>query len=127
MEPIPTAYISAHLASGRVTPQFIALLDFEMAWVEAHYRDARVGVRRLDTGRVGMMAGLEVYRAILPGIWGNGYDIFTRPRRHHQAAEARACAARAVRGLLRLTQWCKYHGQKFFGVFRNRHHSPSDS
>jgi hypothetical protein len=35
-------------------------------------------VRRLATGRVGMMAGLEVYRAILSGIRRNGYDVFTR-------------------------------------------------
>jgi phytoene synthase len=68
----------ADLAAGRITPDFIALLEFEMARAEAHYRNARLAVRRLATGRVGVMAALEVYRAILPAIRRNGYDVFTR-------------------------------------------------
>ena len=68
----------ADLAAGRITPDFIALLEFEMARTEAYYRSARIGVRRLATGRVGVMAALEVYRAILPAIRRNGYDVFTR-------------------------------------------------
>jgi phytoene synthase len=66
------------LTTGRVTPPFIALLEYEIERTEAYYRDARIGVRRLATGRVGVMAGLEVYRAILSGIRRNGYDVFTR-------------------------------------------------
>jgi phytoene synthase len=68
----------ADLAAGRITPDFIALLEFEIERTEAYYRDARIGVRRLATGRVGVMAGLEIYRAILGGIRRNGYDVFTR-------------------------------------------------
>ena len=68
----------ADLAAGRITPDFIALLEFEIARTEAYYRSARIAVRRLATGRVGVMAALEVYRAILPAIRRNGYDVFTR-------------------------------------------------
>ena len=68
----------ADLAAGRITPDFIALLEFEIERTEAYYRSARIAVRRLATGRVGVMAALEVYRAILPAIRRNGYDVFTR-------------------------------------------------
>ena len=68
----------ADLAAGRITPDFIALLEFEIERTEAYYRNARIAVRRLATGRVGVMAALEVYRAILPAIRRNGYDVFTR-------------------------------------------------
>ena len=68
----------ADLAGGRITPDFIALLEFEMARAEAYYRNARIAVRRLATGRVGVMAALEVYRGIHAAIRRNGYDVFTR-------------------------------------------------
>ena len=45
---------------------------------EAYYRNARIAVRRLATGRVGVMAALEVYRGIHAAIRRNGYDVFTR-------------------------------------------------
>jgi phytoene/squalene synthetase len=32
----------------------------------------------LASGRWGVMAGLEIYRAILPAIRRNRYDVFTR-------------------------------------------------
>jgi 15-cis-phytoene synthase len=66
------------LAAGRITPGFIALLEFEIARTEAYYRSARLAVRRLRKGRMGVMAALEVYRAILPDIRRKGYDVFTR-------------------------------------------------
>ena len=56
----------ADLAAGRITPDFIALLEFEIKRTEAYYRNARIAVRRLATGRVGVMAALEVYRASTP-------------------------------------------------------------
>jgi phytoene synthase len=68
----------ADLAAARITPDFIALLEFEIARTEAYYRNARIAVRRLRTGRVGVMAGLEVYRGIHAAIRRNGYDVFTR-------------------------------------------------
>jgi phytoene synthase len=66
------------IAAGRITPNFIALMEFEIERTEVYYRRARIGVRRLATGRWGVMAGLEVYRAILSGIRRNSYDVFTR-------------------------------------------------
>ena len=68
----------ADLAAGRITPDFIALLEFEIKRTEAYYRNARIAVRRLATGRVGVMAALEVYRGIHAAIRRNGYDVFTR-------------------------------------------------
>ncbi|MGQ9490680.1 MAG: phytoene/squalene synthase family protein [Anaerolineae bacterium] len=68
----------ADLAAGRVTPQFIALLEYEFERTEAYYRHAAIGVRNLQTGRWGVMAGLEVYRGIHNAIRRNGYDVFTR-------------------------------------------------
>jgi phytoene synthase len=66
------------IAAGRITPNFIELMEFEMERTEAYYRHARIGVRRLATGRWGVMAGLEIYQAILGSIRRNGYDVFTR-------------------------------------------------
>lgn len=68
----------ADLAASRVTPAFIALLEFEMERAETYYQHAAVGVRNLKTGRWGVMAGLEVYRGIHNAIRRNGYDVFTR-------------------------------------------------
>jgi len=53
-------------------------LEFEFERTEAYYRHARAGVFRLQTGRWGVMSGLEIYHAILPGIRRNGYDVFAR-------------------------------------------------
>ncbi len=66
------------LAQSRITPEFIALLEFEFGRAEAYYRHARQGVPRLAAGRLGVMASLEVYRAIHADIRHNGYDVFTR-------------------------------------------------
>lgn len=72
------AVTEADLAAGRVTPAFIALLEYEFARTEAYYRHAAIGVRNLKTGRLGVMAGLEVYQGIHAAIRRNGYDVFTR-------------------------------------------------
>jgi phytoene synthase len=66
------------LAASRVTPGMVRLLEFEFERTEAYYRHARAGIPRLQTGRWGVMSGLEIYRAILTGIRRNGYDVFTR-------------------------------------------------
>ena len=66
------------LGSGRVTPNFVRLLEFEIARTEGFYRHARDGVQRLASGRWGVMCSLEIYRAILDGIRRNGYDVFSR-------------------------------------------------
>jgi phytoene synthase len=67
----------ADLAAARITPNFIRLLEFQFERTEAYYRHARAGIPRLQTGRWGVMTGLEVYRAILTSIRRNGYDVFT--------------------------------------------------
>ena len=71
-------YSSDDLADGNITHEFIDLMEFQMERAEALYARARVGVNMLNTGRWGIMSGLEVYRGILNGIRRNGYDVFTR-------------------------------------------------
>jgi phytoene synthase len=66
------------LAEKRVTPEFIALLEWEFDRTEAYYRAARKAVTMLDGGRWGVMSSLEIYRAILAGIRKNNYDVFGR-------------------------------------------------
>jgi 15-cis-phytoene synthase len=66
------------IAAGRVSPQFIDLMEFEMGRAEQYYRDARVAVPWLRHGRWAVMAGLEIYRAIHTSIRRNGYDVFTK-------------------------------------------------
>lgn len=66
------------LAAGLVTPRLVDLLEFEIERTERYYERARPGVAMLASGQVGVMAGLEVYRAIVHGIRDNGYDVFNR-------------------------------------------------
>jgi len=93
----------ADLAAGRVTPQFIALLEYEFERREAYYRHAAIGVRNLKTGRWGVMAGLEVYRGIHAAIRRNGYDVFTR-RATTTRWQKVGLALRARRRLYHLSQ-----------------------
>jgi phytoene synthase len=66
------------IAAGQVTPRFVRLMEFEMSRAEAYYRAARVAAPWLKRGRWGVMAGLEIYRAIHASIRRNGYDVFTQ-------------------------------------------------
>ncbi len=66
------------LAAGRINEAFIALLEFEIARTETYYSHALPGIKRLAAGRWGVVAALEVYRAIHGSIRRNGYDVFTR-------------------------------------------------
>jgi phytoene synthase len=68
----------SELAAGRLSSRFIDLMEFEIQRTESLYAHARPGVAMLAAGEVGVMAGLEVYRAILHGIRRNGYDVFAR-------------------------------------------------
>jgi len=68
----------ADLAAGRISAQFIALLEFEFERTEAYYRQARPAVALLASGQWAVMSGLEVYRAILAGVRRNRYDVFHR-------------------------------------------------
>lgn len=69
------------LAAHRVSRNFIQLLEFEFERTERHYAHARRSVSMLAAGRWGIMSGLEIYRAIMPSIRRNGYDVFTRRAR----------------------------------------------
>jgi phytoene synthase len=64
------------LAQGRVTANFVNLLEFQIERTEAYYAHAYPGVEMLATGRLGVMLGLYVYRAILRDIRRRGYDVF---------------------------------------------------
>lgn len=69
-------YTPEDLAQRRVNRAWRELLEFEISRTEDYYRQARPGVAMLASGRWGVMTGLEVYRAILPAIRRNGYDVF---------------------------------------------------
>lgn len=85
----------ADLAAGWITQRFIDLLEFEMARTEHYYDHARQSVAMLASGRLGVMGGLEVYRAILTGIRRNRYDVFTR-RAGSSTAQKLALMARSA-------------------------------
>jgi phytoene synthase len=71
-------YGERDLARKRITPDFIALLEFEMERTEQYYTLARQGVPMLASGRAGVMSGLNLYRAILNSIRRNQYNVFDR-------------------------------------------------
>jgi phytoene synthase len=66
------------IAAGRVTDNFVRLLEFEFARTEAYYAQAREGVHLLAHARWAIMSALEIYHAILPDIQRHGYDVFSR-------------------------------------------------
>jgi phytoene synthase len=71
-------YSEDDLAAGRVSRQFVALMEFQFARIEGFYREAGSAVKALAGGRWGVMAGLEIYQGILAAIRRNGYDVFRR-------------------------------------------------
>ena len=64
------------IADGRVSSNFIELLEFEFARTETYYQTARASVGLLASGRWGVMSGLEIYRSILGSIRRNRYNVF---------------------------------------------------
>lgn len=66
------------LAQGRITPNFIQLLEFEFERTEMHYNSARPSVRMLASGQLAVMSALEIYRAIMDRIRANRYDVFNQ-------------------------------------------------
>lgn len=66
------------IAAGRITDNFVRLLEFEFARTEAYYAQARVGVHMLRHARWAIMSALEIYHAILPDVRRHGYDVFSR-------------------------------------------------
>lgn len=89
------------IAEGRMTLQFRRLMAFEAQRTEQYYRQARLGVPMLASGQWGVMAGLEIYRAILTSIRCARYNVFGR-RAGASTAGKLALVARAwwsTRGL----------------------------
>jgi phytoene synthase len=86
------------LAAGRISPAFMDLMEFEIGRTEDCYATARVGVRLLASGRWGVMSALNIYRAILPSIRRNGYDVFSR-RAGTTAAQRAGLSLKAAWGL----------------------------
>lgn len=66
------------LAEKKVTPEIIALLEWEFERTETYYKTAREAVAMLAGGQWGVMSGLEIYRAILTDIRRSNYNVFSR-------------------------------------------------
>ncbi len=71
-------YSESELAAGKMTPNFIRLLEFEMKRTERYYQQAREGINLLASGQWGVMCGLEIYSAILTDIRRSQYAVFAR-------------------------------------------------
>jgi phytoene synthase len=69
------------LAAGRLSPEFIDLLEFEMSRTEEYYHQAGKGVSMLASGQWGVMSSLLIYQSILSSIRANKYDVFSRRAR----------------------------------------------
>lgn len=64
------------IARARVTSKFVGLLEYQIERTQAFYTHAYPGVTMLASGRLGVMLGLKVYRAILTDIRRHQYDVF---------------------------------------------------
>lgn len=66
------------LAKQNLTPQLVALLQFEIERTEQYYQQALKGIPMLASGQWGVRSGWEIYRAILTNIQRNNFDVFAR-------------------------------------------------
>jgi phytoene/squalene synthetase len=82
------------IAHKRITPGFVALLEYQITRTERYYQQAREAITLLASGQWAVMSGLEIYHAILPAIRRNGYDVFTQRARTSHARKL-GLAARA--------------------------------
>jgi phytoene synthase len=82
------------IAHKRITPGFVALLEYQITRTERYYQQAREAISLLASGQWAVMSGLEIYHAILPAIRRNGYDVFTQ-RARASSAHKLGLAARA--------------------------------
>lgn len=71
-------YTEHDIALGNIDLRLVELLEYEFARTEQYYQVAQRGVQQLVSGRLGVMAALKFYRAILSGIRANCYDVFTQ-------------------------------------------------
>jgi phytoene synthase len=74
-------YTENDLDAMVINNNFIDLLEFQFARTERYYNQAREAVSMLASGRLAVMAGLEIYRAIISNIRRNQYDVFARRAR----------------------------------------------
>lgn len=88
-------YTEHDLAAGRISPNFLDLLEFEFDRTERYYQQARQSVMMLATGRWAVMSGLEVYRYLMASIRRNRYDVFSR-RAGTNTAQKIGLAARSL-------------------------------
>lgn len=70
-----------NLANGKVSSNFIELLEFEIERTQEYYNSAREGIPMLASGQWGVMSGLLLYESILASIRTNNYDVFSRRAR----------------------------------------------
>ncbi len=69
------------LEAGRLSTEFIDLLEFEMGRTEEYYDLAGEGIPMLASGQWGVMSSLLIYQSILNSIRENKYDVFSRRAR----------------------------------------------
>jgi len=69
------------LADGKISSNFIELLEFEIMRTQGYYDQAREGIPMLASGQWGVMSGLLLYERILHSIRANRYDVFSRRAR----------------------------------------------
>jgi phytoene synthase len=73
------------MATGRLSAEFVDLLEFEMSRTEEYYDLAGKGVPMLASGQWGVMSSLLIYQSILGSIRDNNYDVFSRRARTNLA------------------------------------------
>lgn len=93
-------YTEQDIASGTINTNWINLMEFEIERAETYYARAREGVALLAAGRWGVMSALEIYRAILPAIRRNKYNVFA----------ARSGAGRLEKMILVRRAWQQVRG-----------------
>jgi phytoene synthase len=69
------------LEAGRLSTEFVDLLEFEMGRTDEYYDLAGEGIPMLASGQWGVMSSLLIYQSILNSIRVNKYDVFSRRAR----------------------------------------------
>jgi phytoene synthase len=89
---------ASSLQERRVTPEWVALMRFEIERTRAYYRSADAGIPYLPgaSGRC-IRAARQLYSGILDHIEANGYDVFAQ-RARVPTWQKLAIAARTARG-----------------------------
>lgn len=76
------------ILAGRLTPQFIELLKFQIARARALFQASEAGIARLPaSARLPVLLARKLYAQILDKVEGNGYDVFNFRARTSTAAK----------------------------------------